>query len=679
LVRHLDIDLDRSRWALAVPAWIRWDALGDVLIRDFDLREVVGPGRLALDGRIFAGQTVDLELEATAVPLGPILAIMPSGSAGHGPAYSDLAEHWTERVKIEGHSSTGSLGFGGSPDGDKLMVIIRDPANNQFTDSYFSADRGETWEKRGKMEGATFPVSTAVRGSNVVYHPPTSSWFACVHTGHTGTSNTQQRMFRSINDGTTWTVFASSTGSNTRIDMKCDVAVSQEDDRIVWAGAESDTSTFFRLYDSDLTLLGTATIASTVRIKGHLNAFWINGEGGWITTTTSSGGLERPLLYRCTWDVSLTCTQTFFREVPGQFESAAGGFFSRDSWHGINARQTGSGDILRYMSGIEDTISYDALITVPNGIVSAGLLAFPVFRAAVFSENMILVGRSNDDTGDATKNGGLWWTVTRDLGTSWNKGPVVSEPAGHASGILMGNIFIDTTGVVHLVYSELDHSAGSQRQALYTSAHIDDLAPLPERTLEITQAPTVAFTGTAFTVEVLLLESGIPVQEELVGLVSVPPTSLILAETGVNGTAVFTFQINSPGAYDLIAGASGLVSAPHKITILARGTTGTNPSLGEPGSLLDFDLEDIASRSFIPVAGLQFLVFILFFITIFGSLLIGLRDPAISFAIALAASLSLTVALSVFGIWVLPLTVLTATAIIMTIHRLRSARGGAGP
>lgn len=79
-VRRLDFELDGSTWSLVQPARIAWGGAPGMMIEGFLLREIDGPGLVAIDGSYPPDQAGDLRVEAVDLPIAEILTL-----AGYQP------------------------------------------------------------------------------------------------------------------------------------------------------------------------------------------------------------------------------------------------------------------------------------------------------------------------------------------------------------------------------------------------------------------------------------------------------------------------------------------------------------------------------------------------------------------------------------------------------------------
>src|SRR5690606_6846802 len=79
-IRRLRFDLDDSSWSLARPARVAWGGTAGLTVEDLLLREISGPGVVALDGSYPPGESADLRIEAVDLPVGEFLVL-----AGYQP------------------------------------------------------------------------------------------------------------------------------------------------------------------------------------------------------------------------------------------------------------------------------------------------------------------------------------------------------------------------------------------------------------------------------------------------------------------------------------------------------------------------------------------------------------------------------------------------------------------
>lgn len=76
LVRRLILELEEERWVLDRPATIEWGAAPGVVVRNFLAREVAGPGRIAVEGRIPPTAEADLRVDIAALPVDDVLRFL---------------------------------------------------------------------------------------------------------------------------------------------------------------------------------------------------------------------------------------------------------------------------------------------------------------------------------------------------------------------------------------------------------------------------------------------------------------------------------------------------------------------------------------------------------------------------------------------------------------------------
>lgn len=81
VVRRLSFPLDGGVWAIDSPTRVQWIEGGEAIaIEDLVLRQMDGPGRVAIDGRYPPSVDDELLIEATELPVGELLIV-----AGYGP------------------------------------------------------------------------------------------------------------------------------------------------------------------------------------------------------------------------------------------------------------------------------------------------------------------------------------------------------------------------------------------------------------------------------------------------------------------------------------------------------------------------------------------------------------------------------------------------------------------
>ena len=157
VLQRARLDLGTGTWALTGPASIDWAGGDGVKVSNLNLKANEGEGRLALNGRLFPIDNIDVRLETAALPLGEVQTLL-----GREPVVSGLL--WSNaRIQGPGEAPTFNVEFRVDSGDYQGVRFVRAEGKLDYARQVLNGNVLATLDSAGHLDAkATLPVRVAL-------------------------------------------------------------------------------------------------------------------------------------------------------------------------------------------------------------------------------------------------------------------------------------------------------------------------------------------------------------------------------------------------------------------------------------------------------------------------------------------------------------------------------------